>query len=103
MKKKLPSVLKKFDAAQAKMGMSVEKEYDDVTEGDPTLTAKIAAAHLKEDPKYYTKLKQVEEAFPKFESTVNQILTEISCWKGYKKAGTKKKNGKTVNNCIKDK
>jgi hypothetical protein len=24
------------------------------------------------------------------------------CWKGYKKKGTKKKNGRTVNNCIKE-
>ena len=24
------------------------------------------------------------------------------CWSGYKKEGTKKKNGKTVNNCVKD-
>lgn len=24
------------------------------------------------------------------------------CWTGYKKEGTKKKNGKTVNNCVKE-
>ena len=23
------------------------------------------------------------------------------CWKGYKRMGTKKKNGKTVDNCVK--
>jgi hypothetical protein len=27
---------------------------------------------------------------------------EKSCWKGYKKDGTKKKGGKTVNNCVKE-
>lgn len=27
---------------------------------------------------------------------------EQSCWKGYKKQGTKKKGGKTVNNCVKE-
>jgi hypothetical protein len=27
---------------------------------------------------------------------------EQSCWDGYKKEGTKKKGGKTVNNCIKE-
>lgn len=26
---------------------------------------------------------------------------KISCWKGYAKKGTKKKGGKTVNNCVK--
>jgi hypothetical protein len=26
---------------------------------------------------------------------------KISCWKGYIKQGTKKKGGKTVNNCVK--
>jgi hypothetical protein len=26
---------------------------------------------------------------------------KISCWKGYVKQGTKKKGGKTVNNCVK--
>ena len=26
---------------------------------------------------------------------------KISCWKGYTKQGTKKKGGKTVNNCVK--
>jgi hypothetical protein len=27
---------------------------------------------------------------------------EKSCWDGYKKEGTKKKGGKTVNNCVKE-
>ena len=27
-------------------------------------------------------------------------LTEKSCWKGYKKVGTKIKNDKVVNNCV---
>ena len=29
--------------------------------------------------------------------------TEKSCWKGYKKEGTKTKDGKKVNNCVPDK
>lgn len=38
----------------------------------------------------------------KFDSIVLQILEEMKCWKGYKKAGTKKlSSGKVVNNCIK--
>lgn len=102
MSSKIPLPLKPFNKKQAKMGMESEKEHQDVTHGNPNLTAKIAAAHLKEDPKYYTKLRNMEKSFPKFESVINDILTEIKCWKGYKKQGTKKKNGKTVNNCIKE-
>lgn len=62
MSSKIPNQLKKFDKKQAKIGMEVEKEHQDVTHGDQTLTAKIAASHLKEDPKYYTKLKKMEES-----------------------------------------
>lgn len=249
---RIPNQLKKFDKKQARMGMNVEKEHQDVTHGDTQMTAKIAAAHLREDPKYYSKLKKVEESisnideqylnavnrgdmeevkkmvddaaksagyhvgpvshatntkfnifkltergrfgrgiyfsdkyyssrgkynvlvylknpkitqikspwkqespkwtpdvyneyfvinpnqiksadpvtydeqgniiplsrrfneqsddiresiskgFPKFESTYQQIIQEIKCWKGYKKRGTKQKGGKTVNNCVKE-
>jgi hypothetical protein len=53
---------------QFKMGLAVEKEHDDgskldVVDGHLDL-AKIVLAHLKEDPKYYTKLKTVEEDAP---------------------------------------
>lgn len=49
-------------------GLSVESEHDDgsildVVDSELDL-AKIVAAHVKEDPKYYTKLKQVEEDVP---------------------------------------
>lgn len=33
---------------------------------------------------------------------IDEDEEEKSCWKGYKKDGTKKKGGKTVNNCIKE-
>jgi hypothetical protein len=62
MSSKIPKQLKKFDKKQAKMGMDVEKEHQDVTHGDAQMTAKIAASHLKEDPKYYTKLNKMEES-----------------------------------------
>lgn len=53
---------------QLAMGMEVEKEHDnkmgkdtDVVPGHNKSTImKIAVAHLREDPKYYTKLKKVE-------------------------------------------
>ena len=71
---KIPLPLKSFDKKQAKIGMEVEKEHQDVTHGDQTLTAKIAASHLKEDPKYYTKLKKVEESVS---NTDEQYLNAI--------------------------
>jgi len=39
----------------------VEMEHQDVTNGNIVKTAKIAAAHLKEKPKYYTLLKKYIE------------------------------------------
>ena len=50
-----------FDFNEFLMGMNVEMEHKDVTEGDLTMTAKIAAAHLNENPKYYTLLKKYVE------------------------------------------
>jgi hypothetical protein len=46
---------------QAKMGMEIEKEHDDLTGGDKKKTKMIVDAHLKEDKKYYSKLKEMEE------------------------------------------
>lgn len=37
-------------------GMNEELEHCDITGGDPIMTARIALAHLKEDPLYYEKL-----------------------------------------------
>jgi hypothetical protein len=47
-----------FDFNQFVLGMNVELEHQDVTDGSLVKTAMIAAAHLKEVPDYYTKLKQ---------------------------------------------
>ena len=38
-----------------------------------------------------------------FYKIVDNVLSEVNCWKGYHKKGTKKLFGKTVNNCIKNK
>ena len=38
--------------------MEEEMEHADITDGDRVLTAKIVRAHLKEDPYYYSKLKE---------------------------------------------
>ena len=51
-----------FDVEQFLMGLTVELEHGthdpetNVTDDDPVLTAKIAWAHLKELPDYYTRL-----------------------------------------------
>jgi hypothetical protein len=39
-------------------GMNVELEHCDFSQGDPIISARIALAHLREDPDYYEKLKK---------------------------------------------
>lgn len=64
-KKKNESVdVSKYDPKEIKMGLEVEKEHDggegkdvDVVRNKDDLM-KIVVAHLREDPKYYTKLKK---------------------------------------------
>lgn len=48
----------KVDLGEFKMGLQAELEHRDITHGDLEMTGTIALAHLKEDPKYYTKLKK---------------------------------------------
>ncbi|MCF7844632.1 MAG: hypothetical protein K9M03_02280 [Kiritimatiellales bacterium] len=56
-----------FDIDQFTRGMSVELEHGsrdsetNVTNDDPLLTGKIALAHLKEFPDYYTRLDILEK------------------------------------------
>ena len=50
-----------FDFNQFVLGMNTELEHQDVTDGSLVKTAMIAAAHLREVPNYYTKLKQYVE------------------------------------------
>ncbi len=55
-----------FDVEQFRMGMDVELEHGlhdlmtNVTDSDPLITGKIALAHLKEFPDYYTRLARME-------------------------------------------
>lgn len=46
-----------FDQAQLKMGIETELEHTD----DREMAREIAKDHLKEDPKYYTKLRKMEK------------------------------------------
>jgi hypothetical protein len=56
----------KFDVEQFTMGLNVELEHGrrdpatDVTHDEPTVTGKIALAHLNEFPDYYTRLAVME-------------------------------------------
>ena len=50
-----------FDPHEFSAGLTAELEHRDVTDGDLIATAKIAAAHLKENPKYYSLLKKYVE------------------------------------------
>ena len=56
----------KLDINEFRMGLAVELEHGsqdpetNVTNGDPDLTGKIAWAHLKEIPDYYTRLNKME-------------------------------------------
>lgn len=55
-----------FDLEQFRMGLDVELEHGthdpetDVTGNDPIVTGKIALAHLRELPDYYTRLAVME-------------------------------------------
>lgn len=57
---------KQFDPEQFRLGLEVELEHGardpqtDVTHDDPLVTGKIAWAHLKEFPDYYTRLARME-------------------------------------------
>jgi hypothetical protein len=56
-----------FDVEEFRMGLDVELEHGsrdpatDVTGDDPMITGRIALAHLKEFPDYYTRLTQMEK------------------------------------------
>ncbi len=56
-----------YDLEQFRMGLEVESEHGshdpqtNVTHDDMDITGKIAWAHLKEIPDYYTRLKRMEE------------------------------------------
>jgi len=56
----------KFDLEEFRKGLAIELEHGshdpetNVTSSDPLLTGKIAWAHLKEIPDYYTRLEKME-------------------------------------------
>jgi hypothetical protein len=62
----------RFDLEQFRSGMDVEFEHGshdpqtNVTDDDPIMTGKIALAHMKEFPDYYTRLEQMETEAERF-------------------------------------
>lgn len=50
----------RFDVEQFRLGLETELEHTDITGGDEMTTGKIALAHLRELPDYYTKLQKME-------------------------------------------
>ena len=65
----------KFGVEQFRMGLNIELEHGrrdpatDVTHDDPTVTGKIALAHLNEIPDYYTRLAVMENEAERVKST----------------------------------
>lgn len=76
---------------QLKIGMKVEAEHGK----NPGSEREIALDHLNEKPDYYKKLKRFVEGVAQPTGDLKK-----ACWKGYTAVGTKKKNGRTVPNCI---
>jgi hypothetical protein len=52
----------RFTPADLAQGMNIEREHRNVTHCSPTLSAKIALAHLYEKPSYYRLLKKYVES-----------------------------------------
>lgn len=59
--KTVNDLISKYGKSEVEAGLEVEKEHDDITKGDKVKRAKIAAAHLREVPTYYKKLKKYVE------------------------------------------
>jgi hypothetical protein len=54
--------MKDVKGKEYKMGMEMEgEEHKDIAHGDVGIIHKIVMAHLKENPKYYSMLKEMEE------------------------------------------
>jgi hypothetical protein len=76
---------------QLNIGMKIEAEHGK----NPGSEREIALDHLNEKPDYYKKLKRFVEGVAEPTGDLKK-----ACWKNYTAVGTKKKNGKTVPNCV---
>lgn len=72
----------RFDLEQFRMGLDVELEhglrdpFTNVTSNNPILTGKIALAHLKEFPDYYTRLAKLEDEAKAYWSTMRGMYRQ---------------------------
>jgi hypothetical protein len=73
-----------FDVDQFRTGMDVELEHGsrdlltDVTADDASVTGKIALAHLREFPDYYTRLAQMEADAERDHAGMNRAHRGVS-------------------------
>ena len=69
----------RFELEEFRAGMDVEYEHGghdpqtDVTGDDPIVTGKIALAHLKEFPDYYTRLDRLESEAKAYWASRGQV------------------------------
>ncbi len=69
---------KAVDLEEFRMGLGVELEHGlhdpetNVTDDDEILTAKIALAHLREFPDYYTRLEKLEDEAEEYWSNLDR-------------------------------
>ncbi len=94
---------KKYPLEEFRMGLHVELEHGardpqtNVTDDDVIMTGKIALAHLKEFPDYYTRLNELEEEAEEYWEAkakgkkVKTLTAKKAKQKKAKKAGKPKK------------
>ena len=85
-----------FDVNEFYAGMNVELEHQDVTDGSLVKTAMIAAAHLRENPKYYSLLKKYVEKPTVKEDGAPTGGIGLNLPGGYINAAPKPKDVKTI-------
>lgn len=68
-----------FDFDQVRAGIKVEREHTD----DPHVALKIALDHLREDPRYYTKLKKLKLSREAFDRVVAEHGADDTNWLVY--------------------
>ena len=74
-------IIDEVDLEQLRIGMEIELEHGrrdsltNVTDDDPLLTAKIALAHLRELPDYYTRLAVMEAAGESRQLRVRDLMS----------------------------
>jgi hypothetical protein len=89
-----------FDTNEFAMGMNDELEHEDVTHGDPDMTAKIVADHLREHPDYYTQLRtKISHSYQGFDFHFNTRTGE-PCTCGYAPVGGKKLARRTASQAV---